>query len=503
MDASLAFDVPVRLACFLVALALVAIASSAHADTLADVRARGELRWGGDLQGGEPYVYEDPHDPRRIVGFEVDIAEALARRIGAGRARFVEMQWSNLVPALERGDFDVALNGLEDTPERRARLRLSRPYFVYREVLAVRRGAPYRTLDDLRGKRVATLNQTYAFELLRARPLETVLYEGQQEPYFDLQQGRVDAVLLDHIIADRYGCPLTGVDCLPGEVAHGTYVVGTRPGDEALTRALDGAIGAMIEDGELRRILTAWKLWDDSQANLASPPTDGPVAKAAPPETGSLDGRQVLLFLQGAALTVLVSFASFAIAMPLGMLLAAARIGSGALGRALATAYVEAFRGTPVLLQLYVLYFGLAPVLKLGAMTAAIVGLGLNYAAYEAEVYRGAMLAIPWGQTEAAAALGLGPWQTLRHVLLPQAVRTALPAVTNDFVSLLKDSSLVSVLTVIELTKRMTIAAVEIRSWIGPGLLCAALYFAMSFPLSRLSRWLERRLHDDPRPRLV
>ena len=74
---------------------------------------------------------------------------------------------------------------------------------------------------------------------------------------------------------------------------------------------------------------------------------------------------------------------------------------------------------------------------------------------------------------------------------------------TNDFVSLLKDSSLVSVLTVIELTKRMTIAAVEIRSWIGPGLLCAALYFAMSFPLSRLSRRLEERLHDDPHPRLA
>ena len=164
---------------------------------------------------------------------------------------------------------------------------------------------------------------------------------------------------------------------------------------------------------------------------------------------------------------------------------------------------MEVFRGTPVLLQLYVLYYGLAPVLKLGALTAAIVGLGLNYAAYEAEVYRGAMLAIPRGQTEAAAALGLGPWQTLRHVLLPQAVRTALPAVTNDFVSLLKDSSLVSVLTVIELTKRMTIAAVEIRSWIGPGILCAALYFAMSFPLSRLSRWLERRLEDDRSPQLA
>jgi polar amino acid transport system substrate-binding protein len=210
-----------------------------------------------------------------------------------------------------------------------------------------------------------------------------------------------------------------------------------------------------------------------------------------------------VLFLQGAIVTVLLSVAAFAIAMPLGMLLAAARVEGGGAARGLATTYVEAFRGTPVLLQLYVLYFGLAPVLKLSAMTAAIVGLGLNYAAYEAEVYRGAMLAVPRGQLDAASALGLGPWQSLRYVVLPQALRTALPAATNDFVSLLKDSSLVSVLTVVELTKRMTIAAVEIRSWLVPGLLCAALYFTMSFPLSRLSRMLEERLRRDRHPRLA
>src|SRR5579883_1679450 len=117
--------------------ALMAAAPAARADTLDAVRARGELVWGGDLQGGEPYVYEDPRDPRRVIGFEVDIADALARRLGLRAARFAEVQWSNLVPALERGDFDVALNGLEDTAERRARLLLSRPYFVYREVPAV------------------------------------------------------------------------------------------------------------------------------------------------------------------------------------------------------------------------------------------------------------------------------------------------------------------------------------------------------------------------------
>jgi polar amino acid transport system substrate-binding protein len=501
-------------------LCLTALALRARADTLADVRARGELVWGGDLQGGEPYVFEAPGDPTRIVGFEVDIASAIARRMGLRRARFQEVQWSNLVPALERGDVDVALNGLEDTPERRARLLVSRPYFVYREVLAVRRGSPYRTLDDLYGKRVATLNQTYALDLLRTRPVETALYEGQQEPYLDLELGRVDAVLLDHVIADRYGCSLRGVECLAGEAGRGTYVIGMRRGDGALAASVDEALGRVIEDGELKAILVAWRLWDEDQRAIGEGTTaiatTTPTATATPTPTATptatptttttsprLDRAQTLLFLQGAGVTVLISVASFAIAMPLGLLLAAVRVSTGPFGRAAAAAYVEIFRGTPVLLQLYVLYFGLAPVLKLGAFSAAILGLGLNYAAYEAEVYRGAVLAISRGQVEAAAALGLGPIQTLRHVLLPQAMRTALPAATNDFVSLLKDSSLVSVLTVVELTKRMTIAAVEIRSWLAPGLLCAAFYFAMSFPLSRLSRRLETRLQDGPHPRLA
>jgi polar amino acid transport system substrate-binding protein len=488
------------LAALWIACAAVAMPRPARADTLSAIRDRGELVWGGDLQGGEPYVFEDPRDPTRIVGFEVDIAAAIARELGLRGARFYQVQWSNLVPSLERGDFDVALNGLEDTPERRARLLLSRPYFLYHEVLAIRRGSPYRTLDDLRGKRVATLNQTYAFELLQARPLDTVLYEGQEEPYLDLQLARVDAVFLDHVIAERYGCPLAGIECLTTPV-QGGYVVGMRRDDAALARAIDGAVSRIFASGELRRILEAWHLWDAAQQGLASEPA----VETSPPayRESTLDRHQVALFLEGAVVTALLSIAAFAIAMPLGMLLAAARMGAGRFARGVAAAYVELLRGTPVLLQLYVLYFGLAPVLKLGPLTAATLGLGLNYAAYEAEVYRGALLAVPRGQTEAAAALGLGPWQTLRYVMLPQAMRTALPAVTNDFVSLLKDSSLVSVLTVVELTKRMTIAAVEIRSWLGPGLLCAALYFAMSFPLSRLSRRLEARLENDPHPRLA
>jgi polar amino acid transport system substrate-binding protein len=201
-----------------------------------------------------------------------------------------------------------------------------------------------------------------------------------------------------------------------------------------------------------------------------------------------------VLFLEGAVVTLLVSLLSFALASPLGIALAVLRLYAAKPWQWLAAAYVEVFRGTPLLLQLYVLYFGLADVVRLDPLTAAVLGLGLNYAAYEAEVYRGALSSVPQGQTEAARTLGLTRWQALRYVVFPQALRTALPAVTNDFVALLKDSSLISVITVVELTKRMTILAVELRDWVTPGLLCAALYFVMSFPLARLARRIERSL---------
>jgi polar amino acid transport system substrate-binding protein len=479
------------------------VAGSASGADLTDVKQRGELRWGGDLQGGEPYVFEDERQPGTLKGFEVEIADALARELGV-RAKFVQNDWSNLVPGLERGDFDVILNGLEDTPERRSRLRLSAPYFTYGETLALRASSKYTTLAELAGKRVGTLNQTVASDILKASGAEVVLYEGQQEPYLDLAKGRTEAVLLDHVIAERYGCVLAELRCLPNDVARGHYVLGVRQDSPELARAVDAALGTLSRTGELERILTRWKLWDARQASLttATPP--------APQDEGAADGvaapalerhftlAHFVLFLRGAWITLLISALSFVLASPLGMALATLRLYAGRPGRWFAAAYVEVFRGTPLLLQLYVLYFGLADVIRLSPLTAAVLGLALNYGAYEAEVYRGALSSVPPGQTEAARALGLSFWQALRHVVFPQALRTALPAVTNDFVALLKDSSLISVITVVELTKRMTILAVELRDWITPGLMCAALYFVMSFPLARLARRIERSLEPTP-----
>jgi polar amino acid transport system substrate-binding protein len=466
-----------------VPLALVLLASG-----LARIRGQGEVRWGGDLQGGEPYVFRDPRDPSRLVGFEVDLMAALALRLGVP-ARFVQNDWSNLVPSLERGDFDLIVNGLEDTAALHGRILVSRPYFHFAEQLVVRRGSNLRTLEALRGHRVGTLASSLAHQILRGRAgIEIVLYGGQEEPYRDLQLQRTDAVLLDSVIAARYGLTKPDLELADPDVARGSYVIGMRKGDEDVKAAVDAALGELEERGELRRIYQRWHLPELPAGGAAA------AASADEPPPATFDAAQVALFFKGAGVTLVVSLVAMALAVPLGLLLALARMYGRGPVRFLAHAYVELFRGTPVLLQLFILYYGIAPVVHLSALAAAILGLGLNYGAYEAEVHRAALQAVPVGQGEAAAALGFSRAQALRLVLLPQALRTALPAMTNDLIALLKDSSLVSVITVVELTKQMTITAVDVRSWALPGALCAALYFAMSYPLARLAARLEARL---------
>jgi polar amino acid transport system substrate-binding protein len=480
--------------------ALVGVSLSARAqpepDGLARVRAAGVLRWGGDLQGGEPYVFEDPGGTGKHVGFEVEIAEALAKVLGV-RAQFVQNDWSLLVPTLERGTIDIVLNGLEITEERRRQIRFSRPYYTFAERLTVRTGdARMRDLDSLAARRVGVLANSLAWDLAGAAGAVRVPYEGVEEPYRDLVSGRLDAVLMDDIIADRYA-KLAGLSPA-GDVATGQYAIGLRKADTTLAEAIDAALLELQANGTLPGILRRWRL---ERAEAPAPRA----AESAPPpprRAGRLTASHVLLFVQGAGVTLLISGGAMLIAITLGLGLALARLPSPVgWRRALAsvgTIYVELFRGTPALLQLYVLYFGLAPIYPLHPMAAAIIGLGLNYAAYEAEIYRAGLQAVPRGQIEAAQALGMSGRLVARRVLLPQAFRFSLPGMANDFIALLKDSALVSVITVVELTKRMAIVAVDSGGWLAPGLLCAGLYLAMSYPLSRVARRLERTL--GPRP---
>jgi polar amino acid transport system substrate-binding protein len=250
-----------------------------------------------------------------------------------------------------------------------------------------------------------------------------------------------------------------------------------------------------MRDGSLERVFRTWNVWDDAQRQyFARVLADSSAVIAKPTASAS---RSIATYApslaRAAGITLVLSVLAMSLAVSAGILIAAGRIYGPVLVRSALTVYVEVVRGTPVLLQLFVLYYGLSSVIRLPAFAAAVLGLGLNYAAYESEIYRAALEAIARPQLEAARTLGLSEFQILRLVRGPQALRLALAPMTNDFVALIKDSSLVSVITVVELTKQTAIYATNVGSWVVPGMLCAAIYLVLSLPLSRVARYLERR----------
>lgn len=488
-------------------------------DGLARVRAAGELRWGADAQGGAPYVFQDPMDPNHLIGFEVEIADAIARTLGV-RARPVAGQWETLLELLARGDFDVALNGIEVAPEKERVCRLSRPYYAAPERLTVRRAdtAAPAALADLAGRSAGTLPGTLAERILGRAGAVVRTYEGgQNEIYADLALGRTDAVLLDGPITRYYGEIDPALRVVEGAFGEVRYAVALRRDDGALAAAVDDALAGLARDGTLRRIYERWGLWNaetaallgDARADESAPVPEAFVAWRA--AVGALPSfgtrvrewypRSQALFARGALLTLALSFAAMGLAIPLGAVLALARTYGPRPVRWAATGYIEFVRGTPLLVQLVMLYFGLPELgITLQPFVAGALGLGLNYAAAEAENYRAGLESVPRGQLEAAWSLGLSTLQALRWVVGPQAIRVAIPPVTNDFIALLKDSSLVSLVTLTELTKTYVNLANATRDHLGLGIVVALWYLAIGLPFARLARVAELRLGRHLRP---
>jgi len=472
------------------------------------------LRWGADAEGGAPYIYKDAADPTRNVGFEVDLAAALGEELGR-RIEFVQYRFEELVPGLLRGDFDFAMNGIEVTPDRAAAVRFSTPYYVYRLQLVARVDeSRFESLEGCRamGGVVGTLGGTAAERLLDQLHVKKRSYDGQVEPYRDLELGRVDAVLLDLPIAIYYAQPNPKLKFVGKPMGPGHYAIAMRNEDEALARQFDDALDRLWQSGRLRGIYEKWRIWNEDQealvrAGRGSFPGRGQETapeQVADPSRGQFKFYDYFpLLLEGAWMTIQVSVCSMAVAIAIGLPLALGRRSHVAPLRWLATAYVEFFRGIPVLLLLYFIYYGLpgvaeyyglrAGLLQLPAFAAAVVGFGLNYGAYEAEIYRAGIGSIPLGQWEAAASLGMSHGLTFRRIILPQAIRVILPPMTNDFIALFKDTSLVSVIAVVELTKQYQVLAKSSLQYAEIGLATAMLYLLMSVPLGYLSRYLERR----------
>jgi polar amino acid transport system substrate-binding protein len=482
-------------------------------DALDAVLARGKLIWGGDGEGGGPYVYPDPANPRRMAGFEIELADLLAAELGV-RAEFFQGLWQNLPALLNTGQIDMVLNGYELTPSRAAAMLHTRPYYIYQLVLLGRpdnprlaswndlekndRDRPQLKIGVLEGSGAHTYLNEHFHDLV-----EIVAYEGTTDAMREVETGKLDATLADGPAVVFYAERFKGLMSICEPVGGGYYVIFVREEDRRLRDALDRVLEKLLADGQLQRLYEKYGLWNAQQERLST------LATASDADLGiratELGGWAVIrdrgwLLVEAAGMTILLACTAMPLAMLLGLLVALGRMYGPPPLRWLVIGYIETLRGTPLMLQLYVIFFLLPEVgLKIPAFYAAMAGLAINYSAYEAEIYRAGLQAVPRGQMEAALALGMSPALALRRIIIPQAARIVVPPVTNDFIAMFKDTSVGSIITVTELTRAYSIQRNDTGATLELAALTALLYLLMSIPLARLASVLERRLARNPR----
>jgi polar amino acid transport system substrate-binding protein len=491
---------------FLFALSVLFVLSSVHAQD------KTTLRWAADPDSNAPYAFYGPGN--KLTGFEYEIITALAKHMGR-KPVFIQNDWDGLIPGLGRGLYDCVICGIEITPDKAGEVLFSDPYYVTFEQFVDRKGTPpVSSLTQLAGKQIGTLDQTSALAMLEATPgVQVKTYTEEVNAYQDVVNGRLFGVLLDYPIAKYYAAPNPNLQFSGPAFGQIVYGIALKKGNVALQKELNAALAGLIASGELRDILSRWGLWTPTIAGALGQPEDPSLPDteykafvaehAASPSLLTRLQRYASywpLLLQAAGITLEVSLIGMTLAISLGFTLAILRVFGPWPLRWLATLYIEIIRGTPLLIQLLIIFYGLPNVgIKLSPLVAGILGLGMNYAAYEAENYRAGLLAIPRGQMEAARALGMTHFQGLRHVVIPQSFRLVLPPVTNDFISLLKDSSLVSMVTLVDLTGAYNRIATQTFDYFGTGLLIAAIYLLIGLPFVRLARWTEERLAVDKR----
>ena len=510
-------------ACILTCLVLPRTAS---ADALADMRKGGKMLWGGDQEGGGPYVFPKENDPAQVTGFEVDLASRMGEYLKV-KTEFTQGQWDKMPDMLRTGKIHAIINGYEFTAERAEVMDATIPYYVYGLQLMGRTGdSAINSWDDLKrgtgaakvkiGVLTGSAAEAYARRFC-GELCAVVTYEGNTDTMREVETGKLDATIEDTPIASFYAPRFTALRRIGEPVARGYYVIYVKKGEKALLQALNEAIVLMIRNGDIERTYRKYGIWDAKQAELLDIVEKGrfygylkaattrvernemPTEESVKADTRKRGWRVAKdyssILLQSAGMTIVLSSLSFPLAILLGLMIAIGRLYGRSWLRLPLTAYVEFLRGTPLMLQLYFIFFFLPEVgVKIPAFWTGILGLAINYSAYESEIYRAGLQAIPRGQMEAALSLGMSRVLALRRIIVPQAVRIVIPPVVNDFIALFKDTSVCSVVTIVELTKRFSVLSMSTQATVELMGLTAILYLMMSYPMSIVSRHIETRL---------
>lgn len=525
-----------KLLATLAAASLVAACSPVHAQNAwQTIRQRHSLTISTDAT----YPPFEFMDKGKLVGFDKELGDEIGKQLGV-TVVWLPLEWTAVQGSLESRKADLIMSGMTITAERKQKgYTFSRPYFVSGQAIARRRGdAAINTAADLRDKTASVQDQTTGMTALQKAGLpanQIIKFDTLQDGLMDVRNNKSSAAVADvpaltYILHTAFpDLEMVGVGTFPPE-----YLGLAAPrGETELAAHLNQALDTLFVNGAYARIYEKWMaqplstsliaqldkargegsvIPDDIAAHVAKESAAGrgdaeeEKRRQGEEGTGGVSSASTLsirwgllreslpLLLTGARFTLEITLLTLLFGVTGGLIVALARLSPFAPLRALVTLYVELVRGTPLLMQIYFIYFVLPALhVSFSPLLSGAVALSLNASAYISEIFRGGIESIDTGQMEAARALGMDYPAAMRYVILPQTVRRVLPPLTNEAVALLKDSSLVSVVGVTELMRQGKEIAANTGSATTLYLGVAALYLCMTLPLTTLVRRLERR----------
>ena len=404
-----------------------------------------------------------------LTGFDIDLIKAIGQEASLN-IQIESLPFDGIIPALQSGTIQAAISGITITSERAKSIAFSSPYFQAGLAIAVQEeNTTIRTEKDLAGKRIAVqIGTTGAMAAAKIPGAEITSFDSAAIALQELVNGKVDAVVNDGPVT-LYAIKQAGLK--------GVKVVSEIGTEEfygiALPKAQGGAVNEnvmqinygffrVIKSGAYQAIYQKWFGVDPPFLPLVAPAMIGSqdttaIATIATPQQPFV----ILVFrnlIKGAGVTVILTVFAVFFGLIGGTLVALGLISPVKILSWIFRIYVEFFRGTPMLVQLFIIYFGLPGLFKglglewtLDRFPAAVIALSLNVAAYLAEIIRGGIQSIDHGQWEACQSLGMSPFQTMKEVIFPQAFRRILPPLGNEFITLIKDTSLTAVIGFSEL----------------------------------------------------
>lgn len=431
-----------------------------------------------------PFEFQDAQG--KFVGIDMD----LIREIAKDQNFTVDIKPLGFDAALQAVQANQAagvIAGMSITDARKKVFDFSEPYFESGVQMAVlKTNDDVKSYADLKGKRVAVKNGTEGAEFAESIKdkygFQIVSFADSASMFEEVKTGNSVAVFEDYPVL-LYGIQQgNGFKTVTPKEKGSSYGFAVNKGQNAeLLKKFNDGLNHLKENGRYDEIIKTYL---------------GESAAAADNSFFGLLKSTFSVLMTGLKMTIILTVVSIAIALLLGILFGLMRVSRSIWLRAIGTTYVDIFRGTPLLVQAFFIYFGIPSALgfTMTALTAGIITLSLNAGAYMTEIVRGGIQSVDKGQMEAARSLGIGYLPTMRKVILPQAIRTMIPSYVNQFVITLKDTSILSVIGIAELTQTGRLIIARNYQSFTMWLIIGIIYFVVIMALTKLSDRLERRL---------